>query len=125
MTKKPPPTPDPGATWERMLRAVPVPNVAAGVQRISEDELKITVKRRKPAFLIPPLSWFIRPRLQRTIVLDGLGAEVWDLCDGKRTVEDVTDDFARRHRLTFHEARLAVTEYLKRLVQRGALAIVE
>jgi len=60
---------------------------------------------------------------KRTLRLDRLGSEVWDLCDGQRTGEGVVDDFAQRHRLTFHEARAAVTVYLKTLVQRGALAL--
>ena len=125
MTKKTPDMPDQGGSWERMLRARAVQNTAAEVQPVSEKELKIIVKRAKPAFLVPPLSWMIHPRLQRTIVLDQLGIEVWDLCDGRRSVETVVDEFARRHRLTFHEARVAVTEGMKLLVQRGALAIVE
>ena len=58
------------------------------------------------------------------MVLDRLGAEVWRLCDGKRTVEEVVDLFGERHALTFHESRVAVTLYLKALLQRGVLAIV-
>ena len=56
--------------------------------------------------------------------LDRLGSQVWQLCDGVRTVEDVVDEFARLHRLTFHEARASVTAYLKMLVQRGVLAML-
>jgi len=46
------------------------------------------------------------------------------LCDGERTVEAIIDAFAAEHRLTFHEARVAVGGYLRSLMARGALAMV-
>ena len=113
------------ASWRRMLQARPARNVATTIHRHDDRELRITVRKRKPAYLVPPLTWAIRPKLQRTIVLDPLGIEIWDLCDANRTVENIIDEFSDRHKLTFHEARVAVTEHLKTLVQRGALAVVE
>lgn len=114
----------PEGSWRKMLEARPVQNSAAEVRREARDTLSITVKTKKPSPLFPPLSWFIRPKAFRTVKLDRLGSQVWELCDGERTVEDVVDEFAQRHRLTFHEARASVTAYLKMLVQRGVLAMV-
>ena len=71
----------------------------------------------------PPLSWIVPFREESCSTLDPLGAEVWKLCDGQRTVEGVVDAFKDRYALSFHEARVAVTEYLKVLVQRGVLAV--
>ncbi len=112
------------SSWEAMLRVRPVPNSAARIERTDSKQVKITVKKQRPWFLVPPLSWVIRPRLYRSAVLDRLGTEVWQLCNGQCTVEDVIDTFASAHGLTFHEARVSVTGYLKELVQRGALAMV-
>lgn len=114
----------PEGSWERMLRARPARNAAADVRRDERDGTRITVRKRKPWFLIPPLSWIIRPRLTGVAALDDLGSQVWGLCDGVRTVEGVIDEFAGAHRLSFHEARVAVTGYMKLLVERGALAMV-
>ena len=55
--------------------------------------------------------------------LDKLGTEVLELCDGSRRVEEIVDEFAAKHRLTFHESRVAVTGFLRSLVQRGLIAI--
>jgi hypothetical protein len=110
-------------SWRRMLLSKPVQNAAAEVKAEGQKGVRITVKKRRPFFLIPPLSWFIRPRLTGTVLLDRLGTLVWDLCTGDRTVEQIVDEFARRHRLTFHESRVAVTNYMKLLVERGALAM--
>ena len=116
--KKPEP-----ASWKRMLDGRPVRNAAAEVSRESDGSLGLGVRRRPPSWV----AWLQRRAGRtpsRTLALDPVGAGIWDLCDGQRTVEAVVDEFARAHRLTFHEARVAVTPYLKTLVQRGALVIV-
>ena len=110
--------------WRRMLAAKPVRNQAAEVARQDDGLVRIAVRKRRPGFLVPPLAWIIRPRLSRRYYLDRLGTSVWELCDGQRTVEAVVDEFARRYRLSFHEARVAVTGYLRDLVHRGVLALV-
>ena len=114
---------DIGQSWKRMLRAKPVRNAAATGQRRSDDEVWVVVPRQKPRYL-KPVSWLVRSKPTRTVVLDRLGLQIWERCDGQRTVEDIIDEFARMHRLSFHEARVAVTGYVKSLVERGAAAIV-
>jgi hypothetical protein len=106
-----------------MLTARPVQNAAARVVDEGGD-VTVYVKSVQPWYMIPPLSWIVPHRPERVSVLDGLGSQVWRWCDGRRTVEDIIDVFAGEHDLTFHEARVAVTGYVKSLVQRGALAIV-
>jgi hypothetical protein len=38
-------------------------------------------------------------------------------------VEEIVEAFAARHRLTFHEARLSVTAFLRQLTWRGLVVI--
>ncbi len=110
-------------TWRDALQTIPVRNEAADVDDRGDGAVAITVQRTRPRWLVPPLSWVIRPRLTKTYKLDGIGGEVWRLCDGERTVEAMADAFAQRHHLTFHEARVALMSYLKLLVERGALVL--
>lgn len=112
------------ADWIPMLRARMIPNAAARVRSAaSHAELSLEVPTRRPGWLVPPVSWLVRPPAFRTLTLDALGVEVWTLCDGRRTVEEVIESFAAASGLTFHEARLSVTAYLKSLLQKGALAV--
>lgn len=113
---------DLGDSLRRMLSAMPLRNAQATVRRDGPEELRITVRLERSLFP-PPLSWVVPSPKTRTVRLDRLGAQVWDLCDGRRTVEAVVEEFARAHELTFHEARVAVAEYLRQLLRRGALAI--
>ncbi len=112
------------ADWRRMLAAVPERNRAAETKWLDDNALQLTVHKRKPAFLLPPLSWVFRPRLHRSYILDRLGASVLKMCDGRQSVEAIIDRFAQNHNLTFHEARVAVTGYLQGLVKRGAVVML-
>jgi hypothetical protein len=109
-------------SWRPLLAAVPVPNAAATV-REAGGGLRVTVPRANDRLARAPWSWFLPRRREWTAELDALGAGVWRLCDGRRTVEEIVDATAAAHRLTFHEARTAVTDYLARLIRRGILAI--
>lgn len=111
--------------WMEMLQARPLKNEAAKQEeRSGGDALLLSIRRKKPRYLVPPLSWVIRINRTHRFQLDRLGAWVWNLCDGKRRVEEITDEFAARFQLSFHEARISVTSYVKDLTQRGALVLV-
>jgi len=104
-----------------MLRARALQNRAARVEHEHGDTVSVWVKQTRR--LLPPLSWIVPFRKERATRLDRVGTRVWTLCDGRRTVADVVDAVATQYRLTFHESRVAVTGYLKTLIQRGVLAI--
>jgi len=110
--------------WKHSLLATPVKNAAIRFERLGDDGVMISVQRKKPRYLIPPISWLIKINMTRRIQLDRLGLFIWESCDGEHDVESIVDAFARRYRLTFHEARVSVTSYIKDLVQRGALVLV-
>ena len=104
--------------------ACPVQNTVARVLDDGNGRVSVFVRQEKPFYLaIPPLSWIVPFKRERRSGLDALGAEIWQLCDGSRTVEQIIDVFKDQHELSFHEARVSVTGYIKALVQRGILAI--
>jgi len=114
--------PDAGS-WQRMLSARPIHNAAARVAEEDDGAVAVYVKTVQPWYMIPPLSWIVPHRPERKMALDNLGSQVWRWCDGDRTVEGIIDAFAEKYALTFHEARVAVTGYVKSLVKRGVLAV--
>lgn len=89
----------------------------------ANHRLTLKIPTKRPGWLVPPVSWVVRPPTHRALVLDPIGADLWAWCDGQRTVEEVVVKFAAKHSLTFHESRVSATNYLKELVRRGALAI--
>ena len=110
--------------WRAMLAAYPVRNVAVEVREKSENTVTVVVKTQKPNYMMPPISWFVPYNPEREIDLDAMGTRLWRWCDGQRTVEEVIDLFKDTYDLSFHEARAAVVDYLRKLIQRGILAVM-
>jgi hypothetical protein len=116
--------PDKPVDLSEMLDALPMPNHAVRVEDKGDGALVLHVPIRQRWYNGPPLSWILPFRKERSIALDQLGREVWIACDGKRNVEAIVEAFARDHGVSFHEARLGVTEFLRSLTRRGLIIIV-
>ena len=112
----------PRADWRPMLAARPYRNVAAETEPTADGGVRIAIRKADARWRRRPWKWFVPGRDRRRITLDRLGRELWELCDG-RAVEDIVEELARRHRLSFHEARVSATALLRELIRRGALAI--
>ena len=106
------------------LRAVPHPNEAMTVTPRPDGAVVAAVPMKRPKYLVPPISWVLPFSPVRRVELDRLGASVLAMCDGRRTVEKIIEKFAAGHKLTFREAQLSVTQFLRQLTQRGLVVIV-
>jgi hypothetical protein len=111
-------------TFDDLLDAVPTPNSSARTET-ADTGVHITVPTRrrwwmKPLSLIMPF----RREPKRTLALDSLGREVWEMADGQTPTEMLIDRFAAAHGLSFHEARLSVTQFLRTLTYHGAIVVV-
>ncbi len=60
---------------------------------------------------------------QRKLQLDTLGTSVWELLDGRRSVNDVIRQFARTHAVHTKEAEVSVTRFLYELGKRGLIGL--
>jgi len=107
---------------EDLLDAIPVSNQAARVEDAGEG-LVVYLPIRQRWWMKPPMSWALPCREERGVALDTLGAEVYRAVDGRRTVEQIVEVFAEAHRLRFHEARLAVMQFLRMLAERNIVAL--
>lgn len=106
------------------LRAVPHVNQAMEMHHRSDGSTLVSVPISRPKFLVPPLSWILPFSRYRRVDLEPVGAGVLKMCDGRRTVEAIIEEFAAGHKLSFREAQLAITQFLRQLMQRGLIAIV-
>lgn len=106
-----------------LLSAIPRRNEAAEFEP-SGDGLSVTIPMRRPRWLVAPLSWILPFSRHRRVQLDAPGRKVVELCDGRRTVEEVIESFAREHKLSFRESQVAVTQFMRMLLERGIIALV-
>lgn len=106
-----------------LLKAVPQANRAATITDKDDGTIMASVPMRRPDYLVPPLSWLLPFTAVRKIQLDRIGTDVFNLCDGVRTVERIVETFASLHKLTFREAQLSISQFMRMMVQRGLIAL--
>ena len=109
-------------TLEELYAAVPTRNESAKEATL-RDGLVLEVPLKEPRGGLRVLSWFMPMQSHHRVHLDGPGKMVFELCDGKENVQDIIRRFGDRFKLTFHESRLSVTLFLKKLMERGVVAM--
>ena len=107
-----------------LLDAVPLRSRTVRGEKRPDGGWLLRVPLRRRWYTRPPLAWLMPLGRDRAIGLDRLGSEVWEACDGRRTVQEIVDLFAAAHDLTFHESRLSVTAFLRLLTLRGLVVVV-
>jgi len=103
-----------------ILTAVPLRNPLVQSNDRSGGVLRLT------APLDPTLlgRLFGTGRTSKSFDLDDLGATVWNLCDGRRTVEKIITEFASQRRINLREAQVAVATFLRTLLRRNLITLV-
>jgi hypothetical protein len=116
----------PGISRADALNCVPVKNgdVRETILDGGERLLTYTVTVR-PWFagLIRRLGAAPQGTQSKKLQLDPLGADVWDLLNGQRSVQSIVNRFAQRHRLHPKEAEVSVTLFLRELGKRGLVGL--
>ena len=109
-----------GLDREQALAAKPEKMPVIKSEESEDGGLKLTVELTSR-----PLLGFIGGGypVRRTFVLDVLGREVYEACDGKSDVRHIVRKFAERHKITLAEAEMSVTMFLKTLLSKNVVAI--
>lgn len=113
-------------TRAEALTCTPVKNTRVGEARLETGEVLLTYPVRiRPwiANLIRRFGWGIKRVQSKKLHLDELGTAVWDLMDGRRSVRQVIQRFAKRYQLHPKEAEVAVTRFLRELGKRGLIGL--
>lgn len=111
-------------TSQDILTAVPVLNEKVVLDKRDSGCAMAMIPLKKPEWLSGPLGWFLPYSSHRRVQLDVLGMAVLNLCDGKRSVEDVIEEFARQNLLSWRESQVCVMQFLRQIAERGVVAIV-
>ena len=117
-------------TREEALRAVPCRNPQLRWEEREPDRatghpvavVVLRVPRRQDGWP-GVLNRFVAGPEYREVILDELGTDVWQLCDGVTSVELIIRELAQRHRLGRREVELSLTEYLRILARRGFIQL--
>lgn len=111
---------DSGLTRAAALEARPHATPRAQREGQNDGSMKVVVRLRSSKWQ----KWFgAPPEYERTYLLDALGREVYQACDGERPVREIVEGFAAEHRVSVAEAEKAVTIYLKTLIAKGLVVM--
>ena len=69
------------------------------------------------------LNRFFEGPSHRQVILDELGTDVWQMCDGETSIEALIRALAKKHKLERREVELSLTMYLKTLARRGFIGL--
>jgi len=110
-------------TREQSFSAKPVRNENLRVSRDDEGNVVITISRRK-TWWADAVARVLRMPDEKKVALDEIGTAVWDLCDGKHTVQTIIDTFVGKYKLNRREAEVSMFAYFKELTERGFVGFV-
>jgi hypothetical protein len=120
---------NPSPQWlsrEEALRCKPLKDLDVVELRLESGTVMLTYPvRHKPwvSAIAKRLGWDDRKTWTKKLQLDELGTAVWDLLDGKRTVQKITQLFAKKYKLLPKEAELSVSRFLMELGKRGLIGL--
>jgi hypothetical protein len=107
---------------EHIIASVPCKNQNASVKAVGNGAL-VTIPLAKRWWVRPPLTWIFPVSNERRVQLDETGAWVLEQCNGRKTVEQIVAALQEKHRLSFHEARIPVLQFMQMLCERGIVAL--
>ena len=108
---------------EAMLSSKPARNDALEWSRNEQEEVVITL-RRSDTTKVKMLSKLFWVPEKRTLVLDEIGSQVWDMCDGRTTVDAMIRRLSEAHKLNLKEAEISLLTYLKNLGKKRLLGFI-
>ncbi len=106
-------------TLQHQLASIPVRNPGVSVSEDEEPGSLLIEQSLEYHGFAKFLAHYLPVRRRKRFLLEGLGADVYGRIDGKKTVEQLIDEFADEHKLTFLESRALLLNYLRTLMKRG------
>ncbi len=115
--------PDPvRLTRDQSRRSKPIAHEYIRRKELTNGKVRLT-------FLVPSrgvakLLLRLPEKVEKTIELDAIGVEIFDLCDGETTVDQIVGKYSKTYKVDRHEAEIAVTTFMRTLVQRGLITMM-
>lgn len=114
-----------GDSWKAGLLVRPRHRKDITEEFTADGSLVVSADFDAPKWYKPPVNWFINLNLHKRYEISDLSLQIWEWCDGEKSLEEIIDLFALKYQYTFHEARVSVISYLKKLTEKGILQICE
>ncbi len=120
----------PQVSRAEVLAAVPIKNPLIEWERVersgddsnAEPTVVMKIPRRKDKLGNLAAKIFRLPGF-RKLELDEIGSDVWELCDGTRSVEVIIKALGDKYKMNRRQTEASVTAFLKMLAERRLIAL--
>lgn len=109
------------ATRSEIRRARPIRNPAIRFEPSEDGGMLLFVPVAQRGLLGRTVGKFIPDDKQ--VELEPVGAFVWNLCDGKRSVKSIVDALQKEYKITKVEAEASLLAFLESLLKRKYIAL--
>ena len=119
---------NPNHSKNHALECIPVKNPQVSEEAQENGEFRLIYQVQVQPWFQGVLKKITRSKstlIDRTLQLDVLGSSVWQMIDGRKSVEKIIDEFQTMHQLNRREAEISVTAFFKELGKRRLLAMRE
>jgi hypothetical protein len=113
----------PAPSRAEVLRARPLRNPVLTWGPDNQGDLVIHIPLEKKPWMAK-LGRFLPAPEKRHIVLDDIGADVWQMCDGENSVEAIRKHITSKYQMNHKEAEASLLEHLRQLARRKLIVAV-
>lgn len=108
--------------YKKYMQARPVRNEKVDWELLNSEVVKLYLPYKKSA-VMKLLGRFIDIPDERSFRFNPMGSMVWELCDGKNTVEDIKEIMARRTKSSDKDVEKRLSKFINRLIKNELISL--
>ena len=108
----------PDVDRSKVLKAFPLRNQLITWEMDDKGEASLVIPQKGKFWVKLTSKIFMLPD-KRVVVLDSIGAFVWERCDGEHTISQIIKALQNKHQLTRKEAETSLFTFIKMLGKRN------
>ena len=112
----------PKLSRQDILNSIPTRNQAITVERGKKGEVLLILPIKK-TWWINFLSKILLAPKKKIITLDEIGTKVWEMCDGKTSVESIIQKLCLDLKMNRKEVETSLLFYLRQLASRSIVGL--
>jgi hypothetical protein len=101
-----------------ILQSLPLRNQLIEWEVDDNGEVSLVIPQKETVWLRLVAKLFMLPP-KRVVVLDDVGAFVWQLCDGHNSIGHIVKQLCGKYRMTRKEAETSLFTFMRQLGKRG------
>lgn len=108
----------PDVDRSKVLKAFPLRNQLITWEMDDKGEASLVIPQKDKFWVKLTSKLFMLPD-KRVVVLDSIGAYVWQMCDGEHTISQIIKALQKKHQLTRKEAETSLFTFVQQLGKRN------